>query len=384
MASVPIEEYRSRVAKARALMAERGMDGLVITDAVNFYYFSGQRVPAWMKARPAVFILPLEGEPAIINWSGPAMFARVYNRPYPSWVEDKRLYPEIPFDTEERTDWGIRAILEDRKLTDGVLGIELGKETWLGIPYKDFQRLQEELPNVRWVESGPVTWPCRIIKSEWEIATSRKACEIGGKAWKRLFEELRIGISTREILERNQRYAVEGGADLGSDIPMAHGATGPDGTFQKGDVLYLDGGCSYLGYRMDFTRRAVFGKPNERQLAEHDGMWELMFRVMDRMKPGVRNCDVFAYSQAELAKTGWRNYSDHPAKRICHGIGLETEPPSMNAFETMELQEGMVLTPEPKIESVDGLVNPEEQVVIRRDGCEILSPVPDWHLFVVD
>ena len=165
---------------------------------------------------------------------------------------------------------------------------------------------------------------------------------------------------------------------------MAHGARGPDGTFQTGDVLYMDGGCSYMGYKMDFTRRAVFGKPSERQLAEHNGMWELLFRVMERMKPGVRNCDVFAYSQAELAKTEWKNYSDHPAKRICHGIGLENEPPSMNAIETMELQVGMVLTPEPKIESVDGLVNPEEHIVIRDHGCEILSAVPDWPLHVVD
>ena len=275
-------------------------------------------------------------------------------------------------------------MLEDRNLATGVLGIELGEETWLGIPWKDFQRLEEELPKVRWVESGPITWPLRIIKSEWEIEASRTACEIGGKAWQRVLDELRPGISTREIHEKIQFHSIGGGADLDSHIPMAHGATGPDGTFRKGDVLYLDGGCSYMGYRMDFTRRAVFGKPSQRQLDEHNGMWDLMRRVMDRMKPGVRNCDVFAFSQAELAKTSWRNYSDHPAKRICHGIGLESEPPSMNAIETMPLAEGMVLTPEPKIESVDGLVNPEEQIVIRSHGCEIMSPVPDWRLFVVE
>ena len=44
----------------------------------------------------------------------------------------------------------------------------------------------------------------------------------------------------------------------------------------------------------------------------------------------------------------------------------------------------MVLTPEPKIESVDGLVNPEEHIVMRGDGCEILSKIPDWPLYVVE
>ena len=41
-------------------------------------------------------------------------------------------------------------------------------------------------------------------------------------------------------------------------------------------------------------------------------------------------------------------------------------------------------TPEPKIESPDGLVNPEEHVAIREHGCEILSTDPGWELFVVD
>ena len=141
MASVPIEEYQSRVARVRAQMREHGMDGLVITDAINYYYFSGQKVPPWMKARPAVFILPLEGEPAVINWSGPEMFARVYNKPYPTWVEDRRFYPEIPFTPDDTTDWGIRAVLEDRQLTDCVLGDRAGQADLVRHPVQGFPAL---------------------------------------------------------------------------------------------------------------------------------------------------------------------------------------------------------------------------------------------------
>ena len=45
--------------------------------------------------------------------------------------------------------------------------------------------------------------------------------------------------------------------------------------------------------------------------------------------------------------------------------------------------DGMALTPEPKIESVDGLLNPEEHVVIRPTGCEVLSAGSDWRLHIV-
>ena len=382
--AAPAQEYESRKERARDLMRERGIDGLVVTDPTTFFYFSGQKAPAWMKQRPNAFVLPLEGEPAIISWSGPGMFARLYGRPYPSWVEDRRIYPEVPFGTDERVDWGIREVLEDKGLGNATVAIELGRDTWLGIPHVDFVRLQDDLPGVRFVESGPIIWGCRMIKSEWEIEAQREACAIGGRAWKRCLEELHVGISSAEIQKRIVTYYMDEGADLGSGPPIALGATGPEGTFRAGNVLYLDGGCGFEGYQMDFTRRAVFGAPSDRQRREHDDMWEILFKVMDRMVPGTGMAEIFEYSQSLLAATDFVNYSDHPAKRIGHGIGLETEPPSINAFDPNVLQVGMTLTPEPKIESPDGLVNPEEHVVIREHGCEILSTEPGWELFVVE
>ena len=135
---------------------------------------------------------------------------------------------------------------------------------------------------------------------------------------------------------------------------------------------------------MDFTRRAVFGAPSERQRDEHDGMWEVLFRIMDRIRDGVALAELFEYSQSMLAKRpDWTNYSDHPSKRIGHGIGLETEPPSINAFDDRVLSSGMTITPEPKIESVDGLVNPEEHLVVTGTCYEQLSVSTCWELFVV-
>ncbi len=380
----PPDEYPGRVARARALMRERGIDALIVTDQVGYSYFSGHKVAAWMKSRPSVFILPIEGDPAVILWSGPGMFSRLYGRPFPSWVEDRRIYPEVPFDRSPRVDWGIAEVLRDRGLTRGRLAIELGRETWLGIPVCDYDLLREQLPGATWVDNGPVVWGCRIIKSEWEIDCMRRACAIGGKAWARAFADLRPGISAAEVQRLILGYYAEGGADLTSGPPMALGATGPGGTFQTGDILYLDGGCTYAGYGMDFSRRAVFGKPSQRQLDEHNGMWGILFEIIDRMRPGVPVSEIFAFSQARLAEhPEWRNYSDHPSKRIGHGMGVENEPPSICGLDDTVLAERMVLTPEPKIETVEGLLNPEEHVVIRAGGCEILSEVPDWQLHVV-
>ncbi len=383
MATDIMAEYPSRMARARALMSEHGIDGLVVTDPVSFWYFSGQKVPSWQKGRPNGFILPLEGEPVLISWSGPEMFARLYHRPSPSWVKDKRIYPEVPFNFDQRVDWGFRDAIEDRGLAAGRLAIEMGDGCRLGMPVGDFFLLQQKLPKATWVDSSPVIWGCRIIKSAWEQQQAKKACEIGGRAWKKCIEEMTPGISMREIQRRILGYYLEGGADLDSEPPMALGATGSGGTFQNGDILYLDGGCSVMGYRMDFTRRVVFGQPSERQLKEHNGMWEILFKVMDRIKPGARPGEIFEYSQSLLAKTGWTNYSDHPSKRIGHGIGLENEPPFLNPFDKTVLAPGMIITPEPKIETVEGLLNPEEHIVITETGYEIYSTNPGSELYVV-
>jgi len=364
------------------------MDGLVVTDPLNYTYFTGHAVPVWMKSRASIFILPLDGEPALISWSGPGMFARLYGREFPSWVEDRRIYPDVPFNSDARVDWGIQQVLRERGLANARLGIELGRETWLGIPVVDFERLKEDLPQARFVDSSPVIWGCRLIKSEWEIDCLRKTCEIGGKAWDQVIAELKPGVSVRTIQQRILHYYAEGGADISSGVPMVLGATGPNGTFQKGDILYLDGGCSYQGYKMDYTRRAVFGPPSARQQAEHDGMWELLFEIIDRMRAGVPVRELFEYSQRRLAEhevwRSWNNYSTHPALRIGHGIGLENEPPSMSGTDSTILAAGMVLTPEPKIESPDGLVNPEEQVVVRDGAPEVLSACSDYRLRVID
>jgi Xaa-Pro aminopeptidase len=365
-------------------MRQRGIDGLVVTDPVSYTYFTAHKVPAWMKSRPSILVLALDGEPTLISWSGPEMFSRLYKRPFPSWIADRRIYPEVPFNREPRVDWGIADVLREKKLDRARVGIELGRETWLGIPVADFELLKEQLPAVRFVDSGPVLWGCRLIKSEWEISCMRRACEAGGRAWARCFEELRPGISARAVQQRVLSLYAEEGADLTSEPPTVLGASGPGQTFQQGDILYMDGGCTYSGYKMDFTRRAVFGAPSPRQQAEHDGMWALLFEIMERMKPGIPVRDLFAFSQQRMdTHKEWKNYSDHPSKRIGHGIGLENEPPSISAFDDTVLECGMALTPEPKIESEDGLVNPEEHVVITTTGCDVLSSGSDWRLHVV-
>ena len=70
---------------------------------------------------------------------------------------------------------------------------------------------------------------------------------------------------------------------------------------------------------------------------------------------------------------------------IGHDIGLELdEPPVLGPGVDTPLQDGMVLTVEPKLISPDfGAINIEDDLVVTADGCSILGDLPR-SLFVVD
>lgn len=382
MAGVPDEEYADRVSRARSLMSERDIDALIVTDSITYQYFTGHRAPGHA-GRPSAFVLPRDGDPALISLWVQQMFHELDGLPFPSWVDDRRFYTEFPFDSARPTDWGIADVLRERGVAEGTLAIELGEWTKLGLPVADYERLKGDLPGAEFVDGGVVSWGCRMRKSDWEIGQMRRACETSGNAWAQVLPQLRIGDTAKDISKKIALAYDEAGGPM-MFAGFARGATGDGGAFQKGDVLYLDGGGTFGGYPTDFTRRAVFGEPSARQLEEHRVALEIQQAMLDAMRPGVPVAKLFEVAVAGIEAAGLRNYSDHPAKRVGHGIGLEQgEPPSISGTDETVLEARMTLTVEPKFYSEDGLVNPDEMVLVTEEGHEILSTVPSRELHVV-
>lgn len=382
MTDAPADEHQRRVERARALMREQRIDGLIVTEPITYQYFTGHRAPGHA-GRPSVFVLPLDGDPAVITMWVQKMFHELDGVPFPTWVADRRFYTEFPFDAARPTDWGIADVCRARGIADGTLAIELGEWTKLGIPVADYERLKSDLPSARFVDAGQVTWGCRMIKSEWEIVQMRTACELSGRAWAQVLPELKIGDTARTIARKIAlAYDELGGAMQFAGF--ARGARGDRGAFQAGDILYLDGGGTFGGYPTDFTRRAVFGEPSPRQLEEHRVALEVQQTMLDATRPGVTTAELFAVGVAAIDSAGLDNYSDEPAKRTGHGIGLEMgEPPSISGADATVLAAGMTLTVEPKFYSGDGLVNPDDMVVVTESGYDLLSTIPSRELHVV-
>ena len=72
--------------------------------------------------------------------------------------------------------------------------------------------------------------------------------------------------------------------------------------------------------------------------------------------------------------------------RLGHGLGMQlTEQPSHAAFDHTLLKENMVITLEPSLNYGSGMMMVhEENIVVRRDGAELLSSRAPFDLPIVN
>lgn len=379
--SFPPKEYEQRIERARALMADAGIDGLLITSEANFRYFTGYILQSPVQqARPRYFVLPRVGSPCAI-----VPRTNVLGMRRTTWVSDIRnwLAPCPEDDGVSLVTDALRACAEG----SGVIGAELGPESRLGMPVADFLRLRDQISPFKFGDAQQLLSRLRMIKSAAEIERVRRICQIVSDGFEALPSGLEIGDSEWSACRKLQLDLVQRGAHQTPHITGVSGKdgydspnTGPtDRVLGKGDILFIDTGCTYDHYWCDFDRHFAFGPASETVKR----VYEMLYRATDvglaAARPGRRTCEIWLAMMEVLDEAGAPGGS---VGRMGHGLGLlAPEPPSINSSDQTVLQPGMVLTIEPSLSySVPGSNGPdakimvhEENIVITDDGCELLS-----------
>jgi Xaa-Pro dipeptidase len=139
----------------------------------------------------------------------------------------------------------------------------------------------------------------------------------------------------------------------------------------------MDGGCIFGSYFSDYTRCAAVGEASLAQVDLYRRIFEVFNETLSSVRAGNRAAAVHEAATRAATKHGVDLVIP---TRVGHGVGLDvTEPPSLAIRETADLQDGMTLAVEVGVMSDHGWFHLEDNVVVRKGGCEYLSyrPAPE-------
>jgi len=385
-APFPTEEYLARYEKARELMAEKGMDALVVTGKENVVYFSGIQTIGWYsKHRPLGVVLPhgADRKPMIVLHESLLSVARET-----SWIEDvcpwggKRFSQEPPDPAG-----GFRKALSDLDLVHSTIGMELGYGHRLGISHTDFMTLKCSVAEAKFVDGSDLLWELRMIKSLREIEALRKACEATTAAFEEGFDSLRVGMTEKELAGiMFARMAKETHERPGFVMirsgPRKYGMVNVEPFYKpihRGELIVVDAGALYKDYWADFMRMACMGPVTAEQRRFFEAEVESLQAGVKVTRPGVTTGEIFEACFSVLLTRGFGEYL--ALERVGHSLGLDMhEPPSIARGGTIVVKAGMVLTIEPIFSDRPnyriGNFGLEDVVLVTETGCEILSHFP--------
>ena len=376
-------EYPSRIERARTLMGEQGLDSLLLFTGPNLMYFTGMPCSR-SGSRPFVYLLPRLGTPVLVVHDGRKEEAHRFTD-----VSDVRTYAPLSHLPLEI----VLGAIDDRQLSAGHIGAELGGEMVLDLPFAEFTTLQDALPNACFVDASPTLWCLRVIKSEAEIARVAKACEITSQAYAQTYTSLRPGMSESEIqnLMFNNTMALGGSTPWGfitsgaGNYDMVSKGLSPR-RIEPGDMVWMDGGCSVDGYWSDFDRAGVVGGASPAQAEVQREVHEITHMGIKMMQPGVPVAEIAAYCNEAIRALRCPVTSDISGRagRVGHGLGMVvTELPSISEEDPTTLEAGMIVTIEPGVAADYGTFHIEENVLVTADGPQVLTAAADWELWPI-
>ena len=223
----------------------------------------------------------------------------------------------------------------------------------------------------------------RYQKDADEIAAIRKAIAITDQAMSGILDLIKPGMTEHAVageIERLQR--AKGGERSASEMIVASGprsamphGIATDRVIGQDEPVMFDLGTVFDGYLADLTRTIHIGPAPEEFRRIYQVVLDAQARAEEGIKPGMRAAAADKLARDHIVASG---YGDHFGQSLGHSIGLDNhETPALSPFDDTVLEPGMVVTVEPGIYLPGRAgVRTEDVVVVREDGCEILTEAP--------
>jgi Xaa-Pro aminopeptidase len=373
----------AKLDRVRALMADEGLDALVVRAPDNVLYLSN----FWgMKGYEAV-VFPAEGESTLI-----CLEASADDAARTAWTTDVRLLkgyddgdPRPP--TARTLDLALEAARPY-----GRVGLELllgtqASDRMVGEPTTYTRAWFDAWPEA--VDATPLLARARWTKTAQEVERMRLANEIAAAAMEHVRSNLSPGMKESEAGAIWNGFVHGHGTGWEGQVELAYGfslvwsgpgirtftATGDRPVQEHEPTLFEIWVCAD-GYWCDHTKNLCPGEltPEYEQLLE--SLTAVYDRAVDHCRPGASLAELDRLIREGIAEAGYPGQPSHP---VAHGVGARAhEPPYAHQAGSGTIEEGMVLAIEPGIywEGGGGL-RLEDNFLVTGDGVEKLSSFPD-------
>ncbi|MCK6578992.1 MAG: Xaa-Pro peptidase family protein [Anaerolineae bacterium] len=353
-----------RLDRLRAVLNAENYEVAALAPGSNFRYLTGSI--HFLMERPLVLFVPKQGRPALV-------IPHLETELFASHGFDAEMFPWMD---GQGYGGAFSAAAQYLHLDGKTVAVE-GQI----MRFFEVEAIRRAASDVQVIDGHHALSSIRLRKDAQEIAALRRAIQISETALARTLEQVKVGMTERQVLNYLVRAMQElGGEGLsfepivlaGDNSSRPHGKVRNDYTIREGDPLLFDFGCTVDGYHADITRTVFVGAPSDEHRAVYAAVLAANERGRQAARPGVAGRDVDALTAQVLRDAG---YGDLIAHRTGHGLGLDIhEAPYISQDSATVLEPGMVFTIEPGLYRAGVVgIRIEDNVVVTEDGCESLS-----------
>jgi Xaa-Pro aminopeptidase len=402
-----------RLARLRAQLERSELGAVLAFDFSNIRYMTSTHIGTWAVDKMIRFALLVRGgEPIVWDFGSAAKHHQLYN----PWLDYTNAHSDgdphaAHHGADARNPSGARAGISTlRGAINPLVGMgenvatKIKRELDLyGLAGEPLGVDVIELPVLAALQAAGVTvvdgqqvfLEARRIKTTDEIRLLTHACSMVDAAYDNLYQFLRpgvrenecVGVVAKTLYDLGSEF-VEGVNAISGERCAPHPHVFSDRIVRPGDPAFFDILHSYNGYRTCYYRTFAVGSASSAQRDAYTRCREYMDEAIRLVRPGATTADIVSVWPT-AQEFGFPDEEAAFALQYGHGVGLSIwEKPVFSRLVSLEhpevLEEGMVFALETYWPASDGwgAARIEEELVVTKDGCEVITKFPAEELLV--
>lgn len=377
--TITAAEFRQRVERIQAALAERALDALFVYGdeyrKENLRYVSN----AWPIFERAACIIPKKGEPILVG----APEGEHYLREMTPWSDVRNIKEFACVTVPEEIEYPQASFSSLDEIIGEAMhgGSRLGLVGRFDLPAPILERITSATGAPRIIDAAEILEAMRLIKTEAEVACLREAGRLACVGYEALLRQAVPGRTELEAAGAAEGAARMAGAEAITFTVMGSGKRADTiigrptrKQIQDGDMVMAAFAVQYEGYVATVEYPFVAGRASDEQRRLLGVLFEAANVQQAYLGDGAIGGEMVRAVKGVFARHGLSKYDVYPPM---HGVGLaEAESPYPDEQAEYRLRAGMCVNSDVSLFGHPAGSNRiEEGFVLREAGPESMTPL---------